>query len=430
MARIAGVNLPNNKRLEIGLTYIYGIGQSTAQTVCKELELDPDQKVKDLTDDEVTKLRTYIDTNLEVEGDLRRERSQAIKRLSEIGCYRGVRHRRGLPVHGQRTKTNARTRKGPKKPSDAERRRSSVAPPRKSAARGRRAAASGRTSPSGRPTSRPRSTTRSCPSPTRRGTSIALGVRRVDRLQGLAQVDAVRRTGDGRQCRPQGYGAWVAEGRGRSSKAPAPVARPRSGRSRPPVSRSSVSATSRPRPTTAFGRRSGGACSGRSGKSSHAWRGCRTLRMPSSSVVPIPSGIGAPCVLVARYTGPKEKLSRREGVNLMLKGERALTDKSAYERRPYPPRRSTGAVVSSRASTSPSCARSRRRSASTASSSGSSGNYYKKASRKTGNPGENLMVLLETRLDNVVYRLGFASTQGAGPRSSSRIGTSSSTGSA
>ena len=115
MARIAGVNLPNQKRLEIGLTYIYGIGQATAQKIIKDLELDPDQKVKDLTDDEVTKLRTYIDANVEVEGDLRRERSQAIKRLSEIGCYRGLRHRRGLPARGQRTKTNARTRKGPKK---------------------------------------------------------------------------------------------------------------------------------------------------------------------------------------------------------------------------------------------------------------------------------------------------------------------------
>ncbi len=115
MARIAGVNLPNQKRLEIGLTYIYGIGQSTAQKICKALELDPDQKIKDLTDDEVAKLRAYIDEHVEVEGDLRRDRSQALKRLSEIGCYRGIRHRRGLPARGQRTKTNARTRKGPKK---------------------------------------------------------------------------------------------------------------------------------------------------------------------------------------------------------------------------------------------------------------------------------------------------------------------------
>ena len=114
MARIAGVNLPNQKRLEIGLTYIYGIGQPTARKVCAELGLSPDEKVKDLTDEEVTKLREYIDT-LQVEGDLRRERQQAIKRLQEIGAYRGLRHRRGLPVHGQRTKTNARTRKGPKK---------------------------------------------------------------------------------------------------------------------------------------------------------------------------------------------------------------------------------------------------------------------------------------------------------------------------
>ena len=115
MARIAGANLPTPKRLEIGLTYIYGIGQTTAQKICAQLGLDPNEKVKDLTDDEVNKIRTFIDTELQVEGDLRRERSQAIKRLGEIGCYRGIRHRRGLPVNGQRTKTNARTRKGPKK---------------------------------------------------------------------------------------------------------------------------------------------------------------------------------------------------------------------------------------------------------------------------------------------------------------------------
>jgi small subunit ribosomal protein S13 len=115
MARIAGVNIPPQKRLEIGLTYIFGIGQSTAHQVCAELGLNPDEKVRDLTDDEITKLRGYIDGNLQVEGDLRRERQQNIKRLTEIGSYKGVRHRRGLPVNGQRTKTNARTRKGPKK---------------------------------------------------------------------------------------------------------------------------------------------------------------------------------------------------------------------------------------------------------------------------------------------------------------------------
>ena len=115
MARIAGVNLPREKRLEIALTYIYGIGESTAQNIISELGLSMDEKVRDLTDEEVTGLRNYIDSNLQVEGDLRRERSQAIKRLGEIGAYRGIRHRRGLPVNGQRTKTNARTRKGPKK---------------------------------------------------------------------------------------------------------------------------------------------------------------------------------------------------------------------------------------------------------------------------------------------------------------------------
>jgi small subunit ribosomal protein S13 len=115
LARIAGVNLPREKRLEVGLTYIFGIGPSTARKICVELSLSPDEKIRDLTDPEITKLRNYIDGNLQVEGDLRRERSQAIKRLQEIGAYRGVRHRRGLPVNGQRTKTNARTRKGPKK---------------------------------------------------------------------------------------------------------------------------------------------------------------------------------------------------------------------------------------------------------------------------------------------------------------------------
>jgi small subunit ribosomal protein S13 len=115
MARIAGVNLPREKRVEIGLTYIFGIGRSTSQSVLKSLEIERDTKVRDLTEDEVSKLRGFIDQNLMVEGDLRRERSQNVKRLMEIGCYRGLRHRRGLPVHGQRTKTNARTRKGPKK---------------------------------------------------------------------------------------------------------------------------------------------------------------------------------------------------------------------------------------------------------------------------------------------------------------------------
>ena len=115
MARIAVVNLPNQKRLEIGLTYIYGIGPTSARKICDALGLSPDEKIKDLTDEEVTKLQRHIDDQYQVEGDLRRERQQAIKRLVEIGAYRGIRHRRGLPVNGQRTKTNARTRKGPKK---------------------------------------------------------------------------------------------------------------------------------------------------------------------------------------------------------------------------------------------------------------------------------------------------------------------------
>jgi small subunit ribosomal protein S13 len=115
VARIAGVNLPLNKRAEIGLTYIYGIGRSTSNRLLGEVHVSPDTYIRDLTEDEVARLRDAIDRSFTVEGDLRRERSQDIKRLQEIACYRGLRHRRGLPVRGQKTKTNARTRKGPKR---------------------------------------------------------------------------------------------------------------------------------------------------------------------------------------------------------------------------------------------------------------------------------------------------------------------------
>ncbi len=119
MARIAGINIPLNKRVEVGLTYIYGIGRSSANGLLDELKISRDTYVRDLTEDEVGRLRDLIDDKLMVEGDLRRDRSQNIKRLMEIGCYRGLRHRRGLPVRGQNTKTNARTRKGPKRMSVA-----------------------------------------------------------------------------------------------------------------------------------------------------------------------------------------------------------------------------------------------------------------------------------------------------------------------
>jgi small subunit ribosomal protein S13 len=115
MARISGVDLPRDKRVEIALTYIFGIGRKTASDIIAATGINPDTRVKDLTEDDVSKLREYIDRNIKVEGDLRRETAFDIKRLIEIGCYRGVRHRKGLPVRGQRSKTNARTRKGPKK---------------------------------------------------------------------------------------------------------------------------------------------------------------------------------------------------------------------------------------------------------------------------------------------------------------------------
>jgi small subunit ribosomal protein S13 len=123
MARIAGVNIPLNKRIEIGLTTIFGIGRSTSQQILARTDISPDTYVKDLTDDEIARLRDVIDNDLTVEGDLRRERSQEIKRLTEIGAYRGVRHRRGLPVRGQRTKTNARSRKGPRRGQIAQKKR-------------------------------------------------------------------------------------------------------------------------------------------------------------------------------------------------------------------------------------------------------------------------------------------------------------------
>jgi len=123
MARIAGVNIPPQKRVEIGLTYIYGIGRSTSNKVLSLVGIDADTKVRDLTEEEILHLREAIDREVEVEGDLRRERSQNIKRLMDIGCYRGIRHRRGMPVDGQRTKTNARTRKGPKKTVGARRKK-------------------------------------------------------------------------------------------------------------------------------------------------------------------------------------------------------------------------------------------------------------------------------------------------------------------
>jgi small subunit ribosomal protein S13 len=122
MARIAGVNIPTNKRVEVGLTYVFGIGRAAAGDMVRQAGVNPDTKVKDLTEDEVVKLREAVESR-EVEGELRRERSQNVKRLSEIGSYRGLRHRRGLPVRGQRTHTNARTRKGPRRASIASRRK-------------------------------------------------------------------------------------------------------------------------------------------------------------------------------------------------------------------------------------------------------------------------------------------------------------------
>ena len=168
MARIAGVNIPLNKRVEVGLTTIYGVGLSTSQKVLEKTNISADTYVKDLTDDEIGRLRDAIDNDLTVEGDLRRERSQDVKRLTEIGSYRGLRHRRGLPVRGQRTKTNARGRKGPRRGQVAQKKKVGK---HKCLHRDEGPVDAGgyaRTSRSARRTSRPRSTTRSSRSPTAR----------------------------------------------------------------------------------------------------------------------------------------------------------------------------------------------------------------------------------------------------------------------
>src|SRR3984893_15042180 len=156
MARIAGVNIPLNKRVEIGLTYIYGIGRSTSNDLLARVGIEPDRKVRDLTDEEVVKLRDLIDQSVTVEGDLRRERSTNVKRLQEIGSYRGLRHRRGLPVNGQNTKTNARTRKGPKRMQVAGRTRAGQKQCRPHPTELAAAASRRRTFPWARRTSRPR----------------------------------------------------------------------------------------------------------------------------------------------------------------------------------------------------------------------------------------------------------------------------------
>src|SRR3954464_3884727 len=145
MARISGVDIPREKRLEISLTYIFGVGRTTAQQVCDATNMSRDTRVRDLTDEEVSRLRTYIDQNLKVEGDLRRDIAQNIKRKMEIGSYAGLRHRKGLPVHGQRTRTNARTRKGPRKPVAGKKRARKHYPNRPGVARrvSRRAAREG-----------------------------------------------------------------------------------------------------------------------------------------------------------------------------------------------------------------------------------------------------------------------------------------------
>src|SRR6476659_7327756 len=159
MARIAGVNIPLNKRVEVGLTYIYGVGRSTSNQLLGKLEISPDTYVRHLAEDELAKLRDAIDNDLVVEGDVRRQRSQHIKRLMEIGSYRGMRHRRGLPVRGQNTKTNARTRKGPKRMSGAGKKKATKKGVRLPAARSAAAGRSRRTFRSARRISRLRSTT-------------------------------------------------------------------------------------------------------------------------------------------------------------------------------------------------------------------------------------------------------------------------------
>ena len=260
MARIAGVNLPNQKRLEIGLTYIYGIGQPTARQICAALGLSPDTKVRDLTEDEVAKLRELHRRELPGRGrpaprahagDQAPVRDRRVPRAAAPPRPAGA-----TASARRRTRARARARR---RPSAAGRRRSSLAPPRKAATRGRTRRRVRKNIAIGQAHIKTSFNNTIVALTDPEGNVIVWESAGSAGLQGLAQVDAVRRPGDRRRGRPQGHGARPAEGRGLRRRAPAPAARRRSARSRPPGSRSSASRTSRRRPTTASAPRSGGA---------------------------------------------------------------------------------------------------------------------------------------------------------------------------
>ena len=373
MARIAGVNLPREKRLEIALTYIYGIGQSTAQRICTDLGLSYEEKVRDLTDEEITKLRTYIDTNLEVEGELRRERSQAIKRLQEIGAYRGIRHRRGLPVNGQRTKTNARTRKGPKKTvGRGKKAQGLMAPPRRQS-KGRARRRVKKNIAIGQAHIKTSFNNTIVSLTDKEGNVIAWESAGSAGFKGSRKSTpfAAQVTAD--SLRPQGHGARAPEGRGLRQ---GPRLRPRDGDPLAPGRRA--------RDPRRQGRLPAG-----------------PQRRPAQE---------AEARLMARPLGPKCKLCRREGMKLFLKGERCLTEKCAVERRSYPPgEHGRGRIKQSEYLLQLREKQKARRYYGLLEK--QFRNYYEKAAKRSGITGEELLRMLETRLDNVVYRLGFAASR-------------------
>ena len=383
MARIAGVNLPREKRLEVALTYIYGIGQPTAQRICSDLDLSVDEKVRDLTDEEITKLRAYIDTNLEVEGELRRERSQAIKRLQEIGVLPRVRHRRGLPVNGQRTKTNARTRKGPKK----------------TVGRGRGPRSNGGSS----------SPTVEGPRPPPGEKNIAIGQAHIKTSFNNTIVSLTDK--DGNVIAWESAGSAGFKGSRKSTPFAAQVTADSCARKGMEHGLQKVEVFVKGpgsgRETAIRSLQAAGLeILGVKDVSPQAHNGVRPKKRDGGSD-------GA-------SLGPKCKLCRREGMKLFLKGERCLTEKCAVERRSYPPgEHGRGRIKQSEAAPA---ARSRRRAATTVCSSGSSATTTRRPRSDRGSPARSSCACW--RRASTTWSTASASPPRAQARSSSATATS------
>jgi small subunit ribosomal protein S4 len=391
LARIAGVNLPTQKRLEIGLTYIYGIGQPTARQICAALGLSPDTKVRDLTDTEITKLREYIDANLQVEGDLRRERSQAIKRLSEIGAYRGLRHRRGLPVNGQRTKTTPARARARRRPSAAERRPD---------LEGGSSNSYGSYVVQGRIAWLPL-VVKATRGRTRRRVkkNIAIGQAHIKTSFNNTIVTLTDK--DGNVIVWESAGSAGFKGSRKSTPFAAQVTADACARKGMEHGLQKVEVFVK---GPGSGRETGHPVAA-GGRPRDPGRQGRDAAGPQRR-----AAAQAEARLMARDRSPKCKQCRREGMKLFLKGERCLTEKCAIERRSYPPgEHGRGRIKQSEYLLQLREKQKARRFYGLLEKQFRT--YYEKATRGSGITGENLLRALETRLDNVVYRLGFAASR-------------------